>query len=50
VQVLKFSYAARVIGDPKLFCGKDYIAEWQCADASVPPEAGYRKTISLHCD
>ena len=45
----------QVIGDPKRFCGKNYIAEWRCGDgrvrsASVPPEAGYQKTISLRCN
>ena len=45
----------QVIGDPKPYCGKNYIAEWRCGDgrvrsASVPPEAGYQKTISLRCD
>jgi hypothetical protein len=45
----------RIIGDPKRFCGKDYVAEWRCGgapvrSASVSPEAGYQKSISLRCD
>jgi hypothetical protein len=45
----------QVIGDPKRFCGKTYVAEWRCGDgavrsASVPPEAGYQKSISLRCN
>ncbi|MBI5322259.1 hypothetical protein [Bradyrhizobium sp.] len=45
----------QIIGDPKRFCGENYIAEWRCGDgrvrsASVPPEAGYQKTISLRCN
>jgi hypothetical protein len=45
----------RIIGDPKPFCGKDYVAEWRCGgapgrSASVSPEAGYLKSISLRCD
>lgn len=43
-----------VIGDPRPFCGKTYVAEWRCGGAShsatVPAEAGYRKSISLSCD
>jgi len=45
----------QIIGDPKRFCGKNYVAEWRCGDgpvrnASVSPEAGYQKSISLRCD
>ncbi len=45
----------QVIGDPKPFCGKNYIAEWRCGagpvrTASAAPEAGYRKSIGLRCD
>ena len=44
-----------VIGDPKRNCAKDYVAKWQCVGAGtkvsppVPPEAGYKKTITLTC-
>jgi hypothetical protein len=45
----------QVIGDPKRFCSKDYVAEWRCGGgsvrkASVSPEAGFQKSISLRCD
>lgn len=45
----------QVIGDPKVFCGKDYVAQWRCGQgsthsATVAPEAGYRKTINLTCE
>lgn len=45
----------QIIGDPKRFCGKDYVAEWRCGggparSASVAPEAGYQKSVSLRCD
>jgi hypothetical protein len=43
-----------VIGDPRPMCGKTYVAEWRCGgvarSATVPAEAGYRKSISLSCD
>ena len=45
----------QIIGDPKRFCGKNYVAEWRCGDgaarnATVAPEAGYQKSISLRCN
>ena len=45
----------QVIGDPKVMCSKDYVAKWRCGDgrarnASVPPEAGFGKLISLGCE
>ena len=45
----------QIIGDPKLMCSKDYVAKWRCGDgrlrnASVPPEAGFGKLVSLSCE
>jgi hypothetical protein len=45
----------QIIGDPKVMCSKDYVAKWRCGDgrtrnASVPPEAGFKKSVSLGCE
>ena len=45
----------RVIGDPVVGCGKDYVAEWRCGNdvtthrTSASPEAGFNKKIILSC-
>jgi len=45
----------RVIGDPAVGCGKDYVAEWRCGSdgtthqTSASPEAGFNKKIILAC-
>ena len=45
----------QIIGDPKVMCSKDYVARWRCGDgrsrsASVSPEAGFKRSVSLGCD
>jgi hypothetical protein len=46
----------RVIGDPAIGCGKDFVVEWRCSDgtdvyqAFAPPEAGYGAFVRMMCD
>ena len=46
----------RVIGDPAIGCGKEYVAHWRCGNgvalyrAVAPPEAGYGAVIHMTCD
>ena len=44
-----------VIGDSVPVCQKNYVAEWHCGNgsvhsATVAPEAGFQKTITLNCN
>lgn len=44
----------RVIGDPAVGCMKDYVVNYECGDgqtrtASVAPEAGGRRPVTLEC-
>ncbi len=45
-----------VIGDPVYGCRKDYVVTYRCGNsaeeysASAGPEAGYGKTVHLHCE
>ncbi|MGH9906095.1 MAG: WSC domain-containing protein, partial [Pyrinomonadaceae bacterium] len=44
-----------VIGDPAVFCKKNYVAEWRCGDGSpvrnaeAAPEAGHGSVVKLQC-
>jgi hypothetical protein len=45
----------KVIGDPVVGCGKDFVAEWRCAGtanvfrAAAAPEAGFGSVVTLGC-
>ncbi len=54
-RVCRYKIDYKVIGDPAVGCGKDYVAEWRCQGSSrihrtrATPEAGYGKIVELRC-